>query len=403
MPAPSPDDLSRLIRCLPHGLRPEEAGGWTARLHIHVDGAPNHTVVIADGQVEVEDGLTGDPTATVQASAATLYDLLHGRVGAQQAFGDGRLLIDSFGDLIRISQTFDFAAVGAMAALPETERPAPAAPAAALPTGKQFRARHVLVTPEMIANFATATDDEHPAWYGPGAVVPPLLHARLMRDLLFAVMQDPDLEPDMLQLLHVSHDVHYRQHIRPWDVVTLRGVLDQVEQKKSGLLVGAALTAFVAGEPAVEATTRYFVRGQHIAPVGTGRASRVATTPWPAGSPTFQRDIPIPADQSKRYAAASLDENPLHLNNETAKAAGFRGVVLHGLCTMALAGAALLKVVAFGDGRALRRLSVRWTKPVYNDTILRLRAWRGDDAWRFDVLDAEGEAVIRDGLAIIDE
>jgi acyl dehydratase len=403
MPAPSPDDLGRLIRCLPHGLRPEEAGGWTARLHLHLDDGPDHTVVIADGQVQIEDGLTGDPTATVQASAAALDDVLRGRVGAQEAFGDGRLLIDSFGDLIRISRAFDFNAVGAMAALPEDERPAPAGPTAALPTGKRFTADHVLVTPDMIAEFATATDDEHPAWYGPGAVAPPLLHARLMRDLLFGVMQDADLEPDMLRLLHVSHDVRYLQHLRPWDIVTLRGVLDHVEQKKSGLLIGAALTAFVAGEPAVEATTKYFVRDQHIAPVGTGRAARTAAAPWPAGPPTFQRDIPVPADQTAQYAAASLDQNPLHLDRETAEAAGFRDVVLHGLCTMALSGAALLKVVAFGDGRALRRLSVRWTKPVYNDSTLRLRAWRGDDVWRFDVLDAEGDAVIRDGLAVIDE
>ena len=152
MPDPARQELDRLMQCLPHGLRPAEAGGWSTRLHLQVDGISDHTVVIDEGAIQVEGGLSGEATATVQVDARTLIDVLRGDLGAQAAFGEGRLLIDSFGDLIRFSRAFDFAAVAAAAALPAGERPSPAAQAAALPTGKRYSAGHMVVTPDINAS-----------------------------------------------------------------------------------------------------------------------------------------------------------------------------------------------------------------------------------------------------------
>jgi acyl dehydratase len=59
-----------------------------------------------------------------------------------------------------------------------------------------------------------------------------------------------------------------------------------------------------------------------------------------------------------RYAGASGDFNPIHIDDEFAKAVGLPRNILHGLYTMGLVARANT-VLAGGDPRALKRLSVQ--------------------------------------------
>jgi acyl dehydratase len=60
-----------------------------------------------------------------------------------------------------------------------------------------------------------------------------------------------------------------------------------------------------------------------------------------------------------RYAGASGDYNPIHVDPEFAKAVGLPGNILHGLYMMAQVARANV-AAAGGDPRALRRLSVQF-------------------------------------------
>ena len=60
-----------------------------------------------------------------------------------------------------------------------------------------------------------------------------------------------------------------------------------------------------------------------------------------------------------RYAGASGDFNPIHIDPEFAKAVGLPGNILHGLYTMAQVARAATEAGG-GDPRALRRLSVQF-------------------------------------------
>ena len=59
-----------------------------------------------------------------------------------------------------------------------------------------------------------------------------------------------------------------------------------------------------------------------------------------------------------RYAGASGDFNPIHIDDELAKAVGLPRNILHGLYTMGLVAKANA-ALAGGDPRALKRLSVQ--------------------------------------------
>jgi acyl dehydratase len=60
-----------------------------------------------------------------------------------------------------------------------------------------------------------------------------------------------------------------------------------------------------------------------------------------------------------RYAGASGDFNPIHIDPEFARAVGLPGNILHGLWGMAQVARASV-VAAAGDPRSLRRLSVQF-------------------------------------------
>ena len=60
-----------------------------------------------------------------------------------------------------------------------------------------------------------------------------------------------------------------------------------------------------------------------------------------------------------RYAGASGDFNPIHIDPEFAKMVGLQNTILHGLYMMGLVARANA-AVAGGDPRALKRLSVQF-------------------------------------------
>ena len=69
------------------------------------------------------------------------------------------------------------------------------------------------------------------------------------------------------------------------------------------------------------------------------------------------RVTPAP-DTTARYAGASGDFNPIHLEDEFARSVGLPGRILHGLWTMAQVARA--QTEAAGGPEALRRLSVQF-------------------------------------------
>jgi hypothetical protein len=117
----------------------------------------------------------------------------------------------------------------------------------------------------------------------------------------------------------------------------------------------------------------------------------------------------IDVDQATRYAEASGDRNPIHVDDAAAKAVGLPGVILHGMCTMALCGRDIVDELAGGDPTRLRRLAVRFYRPVFpgNDLVTTLFDAGGgtsaSDAAKADIVAFEaasaGKVVVRDGLA----
>ena len=75
----------------------------------------------------------------------------------------------------------------------------------------------------------------------------------------------------------------------------------------------------------------------------------------------------IDKDQTYRYKEASGDFNPIHVDENFAKMAGLPGIIVHGLCTMAFTSKVMIDKLCGGDPVKLKRLRVRFTRPVFPD------------------------------------
>jgi acyl dehydratase len=117
------------------------------------------------------------------------------------------------------------------------------------------------------------------------------------------------------------------------------------------------------------------------------------------GDPVAQIEHRIAEDQTTRYAAASGDDFAIHLDDEFARAAGLPRRIIHGLCTLAHAGRAVLEAAAVDDVHEVRRLAVRFSAPLFPGETLTTRVWRVDGGYTFDALTGDGRSVLKDGRA----
>jgi acyl dehydratase len=115
------------------------------------------------------------------------------------------------------------------------------------------------------------------------------------------------------------------------------------------------------------------------------------------GDPLAEVASPIADDQTARYAAASGDDFAIHLDDEFARSVGLPGRIVHGLCTLAFAGRAVLETAGIDDPSRVRRLAVRFSAPVFPGDTITTQVWRVDGGYGFETVDGEGNAVLKDG------
>ena len=104
-----------------------------------------------------------------------------------------------------------------------------------------------------------------------------------------------------------------------------------------------------------------------------------------------------------RYAGASGDFNPIHIDEEFAKAVGLPGRILHGLWTMAQVARA--QTEAAGGAQRLRQLSVQFRGmgvPEHEIVVSGTVREVGDGTALIDTLaEQDGKAIIRNAEAVV--
>lgn len=263
------------------------------------------------------------------------------------------------------------------------------------PIGKRYDGGCFTIEASHFQAYAAATDDPNPAYQGPEAVAPPMFHVRAFIGLMMKLAGDRELGIDRLRLVHGEHGMTFHRLLRHGDELELEGELTEVSEKSSGTVYCFALRGWVGGELACEGRTAYFVRSK-TAPTGPKKAHAPAPE---VPAPSWTRAQPVNEDQATRYAQASGDHNPIHVDPEVAKRAGLPGVVLHGLCTLAFAARDLVEGACARDPGRLASLSVRFAAPVFPGETLSLEVWEHGAVHTFATRNTEGKPVLAQGRA----
>jgi acyl dehydratase len=260
------------------------------------------------------------------------------------------------------------------------------------------------VAVERVTAYAAATNDDNPM-HRQGVVAPPVFACVPTLECMMKAI-GTFVPPEIR-----SRSVHSRQEmllyrpIVPGMVLYSRAVVTSLGPVRAGTEVTLKTQSRdVAGHLVNEGSSTLFLRGVtgapeagdpvpgYRAPADLRRAEPIASVP------AF-----IDEDQTFRYAAASGDHSPIHLDAAYARSVGLPGIIVHGLCTMAIASAAIVERACNGDSSRLRRLAVRFARPVLPGQQITTQIYAPDGPegrrYHFTVLNAAGKAVIQDGLA----
>jgi acyl dehydratase len=94
------------------------------------------------------------------------------------------------------------------------------------------------------------------------------------------------------------------------------------------------------------------------------------------------------------------------MDDKTAQAAGHPSIILHGLCTMAFAGRAVVNGFLGGDPERLKRFKARFSMVVLPGMELTTRGWieeerDGEIVLGLETINQDGKTVLANAMAVV--
>jgi acyl dehydratase len=271
--------------------------------------------------------------------------------------------------------------------------------------GKQYAPQDYGVTAEAVMNYARAYNDDNP-WFvdtnrAGGIIAPPMFGVVTGWLSIMMVMTDSELGVDVLRLLHSEQDMYFLCPMVPGDIITSVATIAAIADEPAGesLAVEVQCTN-QRGESVQRMMFTALIRGRSSRDRRRTRMGEAA----PVGEPLLRVRQKIDDDQTFRYASASGDHNPIHVDENVAKMAGLPGIVVHGLCTMAFTSKVMIDQLCNRDPRRLGRLRARFSRPVFPGQEITTAVWPLSDhggvkSYVYETYNPEGKDVIREGLA----
>lgn len=190
-------------------------------------------------------------------------------------------------------------------------------------------------------------------------------------------MSMPGIDIDLRRVLHggQSLTVHRPLPVAGSATLTTR-VADVWDKGKAAVVVLEHAASDEAGEPLWTTEMQIWARGEGGFGGDPGPES---SSPETNAVPDHVIDVPTTPDQALLYRLNG-DLNPLHIDPEFARAAGFDAPILHGLASYGILAKALVDHLLDGDPARLHSLTVRFAGTLTPGQTIRTTVWRAGEA-----------------------
>jgi acyl dehydratase len=178
------------------------------------------------------------------------------------------------------------------------------------------------------------------------------------------------VEINPMMVLHGEQRIALRATIPTSGKLTTGAKISAIYDKGSGaVIVVDSATKDASGALVFENQASIFVRGAGGFGGERGPSATSKNIP-PERKPDHHIEYKTSTDQAALYRLSG-DRNPLHIDPEFAKLAGFDRPILHGLCTFGHVGRAILHACCGGDPARFQAFEVRFSGVVYpGETIV---------------------------------
>ncbi|MDV6014185.1 MaoC/PaaZ C-terminal domain-containing protein [Haloechinothrix sp. LS1_15] len=199
----------------------------------------------------------------------------------------------------------------------------------------------------------------------------------------------PGVEIDLAKVVHGKQEIVAHRPLPAEGKATARGRIADVHDKgKAAVILQETEVTDEAGEPLWTARSAIFARGEGGFGGDRGPSEAVEL---PDREPDWTVDTPTLPQQALLYRLCG-DRNPLHIDPEFARGAGFDAPILHGLCTYGMVAKAVTDTVLDGDPDRVASWSARFAGIVLPGETLRTRIWRDGDRYLVTTQTVERDA-----------
>jgi acyl dehydratase len=180
-----------------------------------------------------------------------------------------------------------------------------------------------------------------------------------------------DINPMMI--LHGEQAITLHREIPPSATARVTGRISEVWDKGKAAVLGCEGSVEDDDGPLFTTTATLFVRG--AGGFGGERGPSTADKNLvPDRAPDHVVKDVTRTEQAAIYRLSG-DRNPLHIDPEFAKLAGFDVPFLHGLCTYGFVGRAILQVLCGGDVSRFGSFEARFADQVYPEDSIVTKLW----------------------------